>query len=119
MGKAPRYFQTRCGDSPGQISNDFEHWHQLSVTPSLVIFYTLTSRVGWLIHVYSTLIDSTPGVYKAWETFASDYSLGDPLKVAHATHGRRLHDTLKEYCNIQDETKLQVTAIQINCSYRC
>lgn len=55
----------------------------------------------------STLIDSTPGVLKAWATFAKDYNL-DADTVAHATHGRRLCDTLKEYCNIQDEDKLHV-----------
>ncbi|KAF9454960.1 HAD-like protein [Macrolepiota fuliginosa MF-IS2] len=54
-----------------------------------------------------TLIDSTPGVYKAWETFCLNYSLGDSREVAHSTHGRRLYDTLKEYCGIEDEIKLQ------------
>ncbi|KAJ6626938.1 HAD-like domain-containing protein [Mycena sp. CBHHK59/15] len=54
-----------------------------------------------------TLIDSTPGVEKAWVTFCNDYNLGDPVAVCHETHGRRLYDTLKEYCHITDETKLQ------------
>lgn len=57
---------------------------------------------------YRTLIDSTPGVLKAWDTFAKDYSLGDSAAIAHATHGRRLHDTLREYCHIEDEAKLRV-----------
>jgi len=43
-------------------------------------------------------------VNKAWDTFAKDYSL--PIDVAHATHGRRLYDTLREYCHIDDEDKL-------------
>ncbi|KAF9056425.1 HAD-like domain-containing protein [Panaeolus papilionaceus] len=55
---------------------------------------------------FKTLIDSTPGVLKAWQTFASDYALGDSAAIAHATHGRRLYDTFKEYCKIDDEEKL-------------
>ncbi|EDR15703.1 uncharacterized protein LACBIDRAFT_300909 [Laccaria bicolor S238N-H82] len=51
--------------------------------------------------------DSTPGVLRAWATFSENYSLGDSLAVAHATHGRRLYDTLKEYCSITEESKLQ------------
>ncbi len=47
-------------------------------------------------------------MYSAWKTFASDYALGDYRIVTHATHGRRLYDTLKEYCRIQDEAQLQV-----------
>lgn len=58
-----------------------------------------------------TLIDSTPGVLKAWQTFASDYALGDSAAIAHATHGRRLYDTFKEYCKIDDEEKLLVSII--------
>jgi len=58
--------------------------------------------------ICSTLIDSTPGVYKAWETFATDYALGDYREITHATHGRRLCDTLRELCKINDEAKLLV-----------
>ncbi|KAJ7151553.1 HAD-like domain-containing protein [Mycena filopes] len=54
-----------------------------------------------------TLLDSTPGLEKAWATFCNDYNLGDPAVVVHETHGRRLSDTLKEYCRIDDEAKLQ------------
>ncbi|EAU92966.2 hypothetical protein CC1G_03753 [Coprinopsis cinerea okayama7 len=59
-----------------------------------------------LFDMDGTLIDSTPGVLKAWEIFARDYSLGDSLKVAHETHGRRLYDTIREYCKVDDEAKL-------------
>lgn len=59
-----------------------------------------------LFDMDGTLIDSTPGVLKAWDIFARDYSLGDSTKVAHETHGRRLYDTLKEYCKIGDDTRL-------------
>ncbi|PPQ67390.1 hypothetical protein CVT25_005969 [Psilocybe cyanescens] len=59
-----------------------------------------------LFDMDGTLIDSTPGVLKAWKTFSDDYNLGDSASVAHATHGRRLYDTLKEYCGITDEKYL-------------
>ncbi|KIL70576.1 hypothetical protein M378DRAFT_183213 [Amanita muscaria Koide BX008] len=60
-----------------------------------------------LFDMDGTLIDSTPGVLSAWAQFSADYNLGDSLKVAHETHGRRLYDTLREYCGIKDEEKLQ------------
>jgi hypothetical protein len=60
-------------------------------------------------HGNSTLIDSTPGVLKAWRKFAHDYSF-DATEVARAAHGRRLCDTLREYCKIgDDEVKLKVS----------
>lgn len=52
------------------------------------------------------MIDSTPGVLQAWKIFALDYNLEDSNAVAHATHGRRLYDTLKQYCGITDESHL-------------
>jgi len=58
-----------------------------------------------------TLIDSTPGVLKAWDTFAKDYSF-DAEKVAHASHGRRLYDTLKEFCRLNDDDKLQAEIVR-------
>ena len=54
-----------------------------------------------------TLIDSTPGVLKAWQVFANNYGL-DAAETARKSHGRRLYDTLKEYCGIHDEQRLQV-----------
>jgi beta-phosphoglucomutase-like phosphatase (HAD superfamily) len=54
-----------------------------------------------------TLIDSTPGVLSAWAKFSAEYNLGDHLAMAHRTHGRRLYDTLREYCGINDEEKLR------------
>ncbi|KAJ8091371.1 hypothetical protein PM082_015089 [Marasmius tenuissimus] len=59
-----------------------------------------------LFDMDGTLIDSTPGLIKAWEQFSEDYNLGDPAKIIHDTHGRRLSDTLKDICNIQDEKTL-------------
>lgn len=67
---------------------------------------------------HRTLIDSTPGVHKAWQTFAEDYNF-DAAAVAHASHGRRLYDTLKEFCKIDDEDKLLVcpgACSQARCS---
>ncbi|KAF8912911.1 HAD-like domain-containing protein [Gymnopilus junonius] len=59
-----------------------------------------------LFDMDGTLIDSTPGVLKAWYTFSNDYNLGDSGSIAHATHGRRLYDTLKEYCGLVEEDHL-------------
>jgi hypothetical protein len=92
----------------------------ISLTSSFFLFVVVTAshrstlvyiplRYAYLAYAtHRTLIDSTPGVLKAWEIFAKDYSLGDSAAIAHATHGRRLYDTLKEYCHIEDEVKLQV-----------
>lgn len=44
----------------------------------------------------------------AWGIFAKEYGF-DADTVAHATHGRRLYDTLKEYCKIEDEETLLVS----------
>lgn len=55
-----------------------------------------------LFDMDGTLIDSTPGVLKAWDAFGERYGF-DAAAAAHASHGRRLHDTLKDYCKIDDE----------------
>lgn len=81
--------------------------YQPSVTHSLSLLGVCFSWLK-LWSVCSTLIDSTPGVYKAWKTFAADYALGDYREITHATHGRRLYDTLRELCKINDDTKLLV-----------
>ncbi|KIJ68784.1 hypothetical protein HYDPIDRAFT_107033 [Hydnomerulius pinastri MD-312] len=59
-----------------------------------------------LFDLDGTLIDSTPGVYYAWDEFRKRYT-HLPDNVAHLTHGRRLKDTLSEYCHITDETELE------------
>ncbi|KAF9229697.1 HAD-like protein [Gyrodon lividus] len=59
-----------------------------------------------LFDLDGTLIDSTPGVYYAWDEFRKQYT-HLPADVAHLTHGRRLKDTLREYCRIVDETELE------------
>ncbi|EJD04244.1 HAD-like protein [Fomitiporia mediterranea MF3/22] len=58
-----------------------------------------------LFDMDGTLIDSTPGVMAAWNIFAKDYGL-DAETVAHASHGRRLYDTLREFCKIEEDEKL-------------
>ena len=68
--------------------------------------------------MYRTLIDSTPGVLSAWKTFARDYGF-DADVVAHSSHGRRLYDTLKEHCKIEDEAKLLVSANILFYVRRC
>jgi len=49
-----------------------------------------------------TLIDSTPGVYAAWRIFGEQYGF-DGDTAAHATHGRRLMDSLVEYCHFSGD----------------
>ncbi|THU90744.1 HAD-like protein [Dendrothele bispora CBS 962.96] len=77
---------------------------------SIVVIKQIFNHHNQLFTVFSfgcrTLIDSTPGLVKAWETFCRDYNLGDPAAITHATHGRRLYDTLKDVCAIEDEEKL-------------
>jgi HAD superfamily hydrolase (TIGR01509 family) len=63
-------------------------------------------RVGAILFdLDGTLIDSTPGVIYAWDEFRKQYT-HLPSNIAHLTHGRRLTDTLCEYCRITDETEL-------------
>ncbi|KAF9072684.1 HAD-like domain-containing protein [Rhodocollybia butyracea] len=59
-----------------------------------------------LFDMDGTLIDSTPGLYNAWAIFCTDYGLGDTAAMVHATHGKRLYDTLKDICGIQEEQQL-------------
>jgi len=49
-----------------------------------------------------TLIDSTPGVVEAWRVFGMEYNF-DGKAAAHDTHGRRLMDSLFEYCNLSGD----------------
>jgi len=86
------------------------------VTPVATILHTAvfhnllmtTIVVGAILFdMDGTLIDSTAGVLQGWKTFAIDYKLQeDPIALAHATLGRRLYDSLREYCGITDESHL-------------
>ncbi|KIP08523.1 hypothetical protein PHLGIDRAFT_117148, partial [Phlebiopsis gigantea 11061_1 CR5-6] len=64
-----------------------------------------------LFDLDGTLIDSTPGALSAWHVFAADYGL-DALATHNKAHGRRLYDTLREYCRIQDEDTLQAESVR-------
>jgi HAD superfamily hydrolase (TIGR01509 family) len=59
-----------------------------------------------LFDMDGTLIDSTPGVVKAWTRFAEDYGLGDAAHLVEVTHGVRLVDSLRKHCNIEDDEKM-------------
>ncbi|KZV77521.1 HAD-like protein [Peniophora sp. CONT] len=58
-----------------------------------------------LFDMDGTLIDSTPGVLIAWDIFGKQYGF-DALSAADAAHGRRLADTLAEWCKITDPKTL-------------
>jgi hypothetical protein len=55
----------------------------------------------------STLIDSTPGVLAAWDSFGREYGF-DPDAAARAGHGRRLADSLGELCNLETPEEVEV-----------
>ncbi|KAI0344098.1 HAD-like protein [Trametopsis cervina] len=59
-----------------------------------------------LFDLDGTLVDTTPGVLKAWHTFADEYGFNGE-EAAHMSHGRRLYDTLQGYCRPRDEAELQ------------
>lgn len=77
----------------------------------------------------STLIDSTPGVIHAWDTFGKQYGfdgaeavegkhalhyisyLPELLSLAKATHGVRLVDSLTKWCSISDPAILKVNPL--------
>ncbi|KAF8334235.1 HAD-like domain-containing protein [Cantharellus anzutake] len=59
-----------------------------------------------LFDMDGTLIDSTPGVISAWYKFAEMYQLDVPA-VLKETHGVRLVDSLKTWCEITDPETLQ------------
>ncbi|ETW87710.1 hypothetical protein HETIRDRAFT_308164, partial [Heterobasidion irregulare TC 32-1] len=50
--------------------------------------------------------DSTPGVLRAWDSFGKIYGF-EGAAAAHDSHGRRLADTLGQWCNINDSDKLE------------
>ncbi|KAF8588438.1 HAD-like protein [Ramaria rubella] len=63
----------------------------------------IVDAAHWL---YSTLIDSTPGVIKAWRKFGKDYGFDAEAAIV-ATHGVRLYDSLRLWCDISDEAKIK------------
>lgn len=62
-----------------------------------------------LFDMDGTLVDSTPGVKKTWHDYGKRYGF-DAEAAIEATHGVRLWDTLKTWCNIHDDQKLKEEA---------
>jgi beta-phosphoglucomutase-like phosphatase (HAD superfamily) len=56
---------------------------------------------------FSTLIDSTPGVLVAWDTFGREYGF-DGAAAAHDGHGRRLSESLVEMCHLETPEQVAV-----------
>jgi hypothetical protein len=56
---------------------------------------------------FSTLIDSTPGVLVAWDTFGREYGF-DGAAAAHEGHGRRLTESLVDKCNLGTPEQIAV-----------
>ena len=56
---------------------------------------------------FSTLIDSTPGVLVAWDSFGREYGF-DGAAAAHDGHGRRLSESLVEKCNLKTPEQVAV-----------
>ena len=56
---------------------------------------------------FSTLIDSTPGVLVAWDSFGREYGF-DGAAAAHDGHGRRLAESLVEKCNLKTPEEVAV-----------
>lgn len=49
---------------------------------------------------------------RAWETFGKQYGF-DPAEAAHASHGRRLADTLVEWCKIPKDDLFRLEVIYL------
>jgi hypothetical protein len=72
---------------------------------------------------FSTLIDSTPGVLVAWDSFGREYGF-DGAAAAHDGHGRRLTESLVEKCNLETPEQIAVRprlspALILQRSYSC
>jgi len=74
----------------------------MGAAPILAIIAT-----DWDSSLCSTLIDSTPGVLAAWDCFGREYGF-DGAAAAHEGHGRRLGETLGEWCKLETPEQLQV-----------
>lgn len=79
--------------------------------------FSFPSAIAVRTRARRTLIDSTPGVLKAWDAFAAKYGF-DAAEVAHAAHGRRLDDTLHEYAHLDDPAERTVSTADA-CDLPC
>lgn len=73
---------------------------------------------GILFDMDGTLIDSTPGVLGAWDTFKKDYPHLDLERILRTSHGVRSIDTLRKELQLRedpDESKLraEVTRFEV------
>ncbi|KAG9043179.1 hypothetical protein FS837_009931 [Tulasnella sp. UAMH 9824] len=73
---------------------------------------------GILFDMDGTLIDSTPGVLGAWDTFKKDYPHLDLERILRTSHGVRSIDTLRKELQLKDdpdESKLraEVTRFEV------
>jgi len=62
-----------------------------------------------LFDMDGTLVDSTPGVVKTWHVYAERFGF-DAEAAIKATHGVRLWDSLRTWCNITDEQRIKEEA---------
>ncbi|PVG00480.1 HAD-like protein [Serendipita vermifera] len=60
-----------------------------------------------LFDMDGTLVDSTPGVEGAWETFATDYGLPNVTQIISQAHGVRTVENLKRFCGVTDPEELE------------
>ncbi|KAF8531013.1 phosphatase [Gautieria morchelliformis] len=70
---------------------------------------TFYKPVQILFDMDGTLVASTPGVMRAWRTFGKDYGF-DAETAIESTHGVRLWDSLKLWCNLKDDAKIKAEA---------
>jgi len=64
-----------------------------------------------LFDMDGTLIDSTPGVLVAWDSFGREYGF-DGAAAAHDGHGRRLAESLVERCNLETPERVAAAILR-------
>jgi len=63
-----------------------------------------------LFDMDGTLVDSTPGVIGAWESFAKTYRHLNVPEILPQVHGVRTIDNLRRHCGIEDDETLEKEA---------
>ncbi|KAI9509882.1 HAD-like protein [Russula earlei] len=64
-----------------------------------------------LFDLDGTLVDSTPGVTAAWDRFGREYGFDGPA-AAHSAHGRRLADTLGQWCKLEGSEQIAAAIVR-------